>query len=164
MIFCSAAATTRIPKKPSQPTRPPFSTWDKRQQLQKTAFSHWLRAGLLQDHPVVRLFVCSSPCRKWPNTQENGCCLPPSDHIQSKILFQTKQDQERGMNGPASLLHSWHWVLFMQFSPQLCILCHRVYISCETIMWSISVYYLHSAPTWLSYISSSRQQYSIATC
>ena len=49
---------------------------------------------------------CSSPCRKWPNTQENGCCLPPSDHIQSKILFQTKQDQERGMNGPASLLHS----------------------------------------------------------
>ena len=55
---------------------------------------------------------CSWPCRKWPNTQENGCCLPPSDHIQSKILFQTKQDQERGMNGPASLLHSWHWVLF----------------------------------------------------
>ena len=55
---------------------------------------------------------CSWPCRKWPNTQENGCCLPPSDHIQSKILFQTKQDQERGMNGPASLFHSWHWVLF----------------------------------------------------
>ena len=59
---------------------------------------------------------CSSPCRIWPNTQENGCCLPPSDHIQSKILFQTKQDQERGMNGPASLLHSWHWVLFYIWS------------------------------------------------
>ena len=93
MIFCSAAAATRIPKKPSQPTRPPFSTWDKRQQLQMTAFSHWLRTGLLQDHPVVRLFVCSPPCRKWPNTQENGCWLPPSDHIQSETLFQTRQDQ-----------------------------------------------------------------------
>ena len=62
----------------------------------------------------TRLFVCSSPCRKWPN---NGCCLPPSDHIQSKILFQTKQDQERGMNGPASLLHSWHWVFFCDTLP-----------------------------------------------
>ena len=113
MIFCSAAAATRIPKKPSQPTRPPFSTWDKRQQLQKTAFSHWLRAGLLQDHPVVRLFVCSSPCRKWPNTQENGCWLPPSDHIQSETLFS---NQEGGMNVPASHLHSWHWVLFLWFS------------------------------------------------
>ena len=29
-----------------------------------------------------------------------------------KLFFQTTQDQERGMNGPASLLHSWHWVLF----------------------------------------------------
>ena len=26
---------------------------------------------------------------------------------------QTRQDQERGMNGPASLLPSWHWVLVM---------------------------------------------------
>ena len=32
--------------------------------------------------------------------------LPPSDHIQSETLFQNRQDQERGMNGPASLLHS----------------------------------------------------------
>ena len=52
---------------------------------------------------ITRLFVTMP---KWPNTQENGCCLPPSDHIQSKILFQAKEDQERGMNGPASLLHS----------------------------------------------------------
>ena len=59
----------------------------------------------------VCLFVCSWPCRKWPNTQKNGCWLPPSDHIQSKTLFQTRQDQEKGMNGPASLLHSWRWVL-----------------------------------------------------
>ena len=26
-------------------------------------------------------------------------------------LSQTQQDQERGMIGPASILHSWHWVL-----------------------------------------------------
>ena len=57
-------------------------------------------------------FGCSSPCRKWPNTQGNGCWLPLSDHIQSETLFQTRQDQEKGMNGPASLLHSWRWVLF----------------------------------------------------
>ena len=41
--------------------------------------------------------------------------LPPSDHIQSETLFQTKQDQERRMNGPASLLHSWHWVLLTEY-------------------------------------------------
>ena len=46
--------------------------------LQKTAFSL-----------VVCLFVTRP---KWPNTQENGCWLPPSDHIQSKTLFQTKPD------------------------------------------------------------------------
>ena len=41
----------------------------------------------------------------------SGCWLPPSDHIQSETLFQTRQqDQEREMNGPASLLHGWHWV------------------------------------------------------
>ena len=27
-------------------------------------------------------------------------------HIESETLFQTTQDQERGMNGPAGLLHS----------------------------------------------------------
>ena len=62
---------------------------------------------------ITWLFVRSSPCRKWPNTQENGCWLPPSDHIQSETLFQTRQDQEKGINGSASLLHSWRWVLFV---------------------------------------------------
>ena len=37
---------------------------------------------------ITRLFgysvVCSSPCRKWPNTEENGCWVPPSDHIKSE--------------------------------------------------------------------------------
>ena len=43
--------------------------------------------------------------RKW-------LLITPSDHLQSETLFQTRQDQERGMNGHASLFHSWHWVLF----------------------------------------------------
>ena len=87
---------------------------------------------------ITRLFGCSWPCRKWPNTQENGCCLPPSDHIQSKILFQTKQDQERGMNGPASLLHSWHWVLFIWHSrlETYCIL-----LSLSSASWLSTLYY-----------------------
>ena len=72
--------------------------------------------------PGCRLFVRLSPCRKWPNTQKNGCWLPPSDHIQRKTLFQTRQDQEKGMNGPASLLHSWRWVLFHRFSSLLALL------------------------------------------
>ena len=63
----------------------------------------------------VCLFLCSSLCQKSPNTQENSCWLPPSDYIQSQTLFQTRQDQERGMNGPASLFHSWHRVLFCFF-------------------------------------------------
>ena len=64
---------------------------------------------------VVCLFVRLSPCRKWPNTQGNGCWLFLRNHIQSETLFQTRQDQERGMNGTASLLHSWIWVLFHPF-------------------------------------------------
>ena len=63
-------------------------------------------------------FVCLSPCQKWPNTQDNGCWLPPSDHIQSETHFQTRQDQENGMNGPASLLHSWRWVLLFHMISQ----------------------------------------------
>ena len=85
----------------------------------------------------TRLFVRSWPCQKWPNTQENGCCLPPSDHIQSKILFQTKQDQERGMNGPASLLHSWHWVLSF--------LSTRIEKSNEI---AFNVFHTNSLPEW----------------
>ena len=42
------------------------------------------------------LFGWLFPCRKWPNTLENGCWLPPSDHIHSWNLFldQTRPDQE----------------------------------------------------------------------
>ena len=55
---------------------------------------------------------------KWPNTKENSCWLPPSDQLQSETLFQSRHDQEKGMKGPASLLQSWHWVLFLSI---LCI-------------------------------------------
>ena len=68
----------------------------KDQILQKTAFSHWSRKGLHQDH----LVVCWSPCQKWPNIQENGCYCPPIGHIQDHIRWG------RGMNSPISLLHS----------------------------------------------------------
>ena len=42
--------------------------------------------------------------------------------IQSKgeTLFQTRPDQEKGLIGPTSLLHSWHWVLFHLFFVFLC--------------------------------------------
>ena len=56
------------------------------------------------------VFRCLSPCQQWHNTQDNGCWVPPSDHNQSETLFQTRQDQEKGWNGPASHLHSWRWV------------------------------------------------------
>ena len=49
-IRWSAAAATRIPKKPSQPTGPPFSTWDKRHQF--IIFSLQL---LWQEKPCVGL-------------------------------------------------------------------------------------------------------------
>ena len=76
--------------------------------LQKTAFS-LVKSRLALGSPGCS-FVRSIGCHH----AENGpihrkmvvACPLPSDHIQSKILFQTKQDQERGMNGPASLLHS----------------------------------------------------------
>ena len=49
---------------------------------------------------IIWLFGCSlvclmSPCRKWPNTQENGCWQPPSDHIHSWNPFpdQTRKEE-----------------------------------------------------------------------
>ena len=48
-----------------------------------------------------------------------------SDHIQGDTLFQTALDQERGIIGPASLLHSWHWVLF--FSVFLSLFSNRTF-------------------------------------
>ena len=56
--------------------------------LQKTAFS--LVRGRHALGSPGWLFVRSSPCQKW----QDGCCLPPSDHIQSETLFQTRQDQK----------------------------------------------------------------------
>ena len=76
--------------------------------LQKTAFS--LVKSWLALRSLDCLFVCLSPCGKWPHTQENGCYCPPLITSIWETLLQTRQDQERG---PASLLHSWHWVLFI---------------------------------------------------
>ena len=42
---------------------------------------------------ITQLVVCLSPCRKWPNTQENSCWLPPSDHTQSETLFETRKEE-----------------------------------------------------------------------
>ena len=44
--------------------------------------------------PVTSTWV--SPCRKWPNTQENGCQLPHSAHIHRWYLFL---DQPRPVMG-----------------------------------------------------------------
>ena len=49
------------------------------------------------------LFGCLSSCLKLPNTQENFCLLPSSDHIQGETLFQARLDEERQIIGPASL-------------------------------------------------------------
>ena len=82
--------------------------------LQKTAFSLVKSRLALKSHCclVVHSFVQVSPCRKLPNTQENSCWAPLSAHIHRWHPFP---DQERGIIGPASLLHSWHWVLFLSF-------------------------------------------------
>ena len=74
---------------------------------------------LLTGEQACTCFGWVSACRKWSNTHGNGCWLCPSYQIQSETLFQTRQDQERGMNGQASLLHSWHWVLLYKLLIQL---------------------------------------------
>ena len=53
---------------------------------------------------IICLFGGSSQCQEWPNTQENGCWSHPRSN--------PFPDQGRGIIGPASLLHGWHWVLF----------------------------------------------------
>ena len=60
--------------------------------LQKTAF--WLVKSRLALGSPGCLFVRVSPCRKWPNTLENGCWLPPIiSSIHSETLFHTRQDE-----------------------------------------------------------------------
>ena len=51
------------------------------QLLQKTALS-LVKSRLALGSPGC-LFgcYCLSPCQKWPNSHENVCRLPPSDHI-----------------------------------------------------------------------------------
>ena len=70
--------------------------------LQKTA-SHWSRAGLLWDH--LFFFVCLVA----HHNAKNG---PIQRKMESHPRWNPFPDQERGIIGPASLLHGWHWVLF----------------------------------------------------
>ena len=64
-----------------------------------------VKSRLALGSPGCRSFVRLSPCQNGP-IHSKWFLLSPSGHIQSETLFQTTQDQERGMNGPASLLHS----------------------------------------------------------
>ena len=75
----------------------------------------WLLTGQEQAWPrITWFFGWLSPCRKWPNTQEHGCWLPPSDHIYSWNPFsRPDQTKKRGIIGSASLLYSWHWDLLI---------------------------------------------------
>ena len=58
--------------------------------LQKTAFWSRAQACTRITELVGWLVVLVSPCRKWPNTQEDGCWLPHSDHIHIHIPGQTR--------------------------------------------------------------------------
>ena len=94
---------TLCPQKRINTTKGSIILMCARRKLQKTALSMVKsRLALISGGC---LFVGLSPCQKWPNTQENGCLLPTYDYIHSKTLFQTLQDQKRGMIGTASLLH-----------------------------------------------------------
>ena len=70
----------------------------------------WNNCKRLPSHWSRWSFGWSSPCRKRPNTQENGCSLSQSDHIPRWYPFP---DQEWGIIGQTSLLHNWHRVLFL---------------------------------------------------
>ena len=54
--------------------------------LQKTDFS-LVKSMLALGSPIC-LFVCLSPCRKWPHTQENGCYCPPVITNKTEIKIQ----------------------------------------------------------------------------
>ena len=93
---------------------------------------------------------CSSPCQKWPNTQENGCWLLPSGHIQSENLFQIRQYQKKGMNGPASLLHSWRWVLFVSLFK---LYLHSICIWILFVFVSVFNWWLYSIFSCIQFVS-----------
>ena len=56
----------------------------------------------------------------WANTQENSFWLPHSDHIHM-YMWHPYPDQEWGIIGQATLLHSWHWVFFRIFLKGICL-------------------------------------------
>ena len=92
-------------------------SWFKYSDTAKDCFLTGQGQAALGSHGFLfgRLFVWVSPCQKWPNTLENGCWLPPCDHIQypqwNPFPHQTRRVKRDEWSSPASLLHSWHWVL-----------------------------------------------------
>ena len=75
--------------------------------MQKTAFS-LVKSRLALGSPgwlVVTMPKMAQYTGKWLLAWMCG------DHIQGQTLFQTILDQKTGIIGPASLLHSRHWVL-----------------------------------------------------
>ena len=58
------------------------------------------------------VFVCLAPCQTWPHNRKKVFDCHPVITSLCETLLQTRQDQERGIIGQASFLHSWHWVWF----------------------------------------------------
>ena len=73
----------------------------------------------------VWMVVCSSPCRKWPNNRKMPVDCPIVITSMVDTLSHTRPDQKRGKIGQGSLLHSWHWVLFLDLFQKL----HQTYFS-----------------------------------
>ena len=73
------------------------------------ACSHFIFI-FIRDHLVVWLFGCHQDKNDPTHRRMAVNCHLATTSI-GETLFQTIVDQERGKIGPASLLHSWHWVL-----------------------------------------------------
>ena len=62
--------------------------------------------------------VRGSRCRSQRSAPGSPCgrprVLPEQENIKT---YQSRSEQERGIIGPVSLLHSCHWVLFLPSSP-----------------------------------------------
>ena len=76
------------------------------------------QACLLLVHLVGRSFVRLSPCQNYLvyfYRQKYGYWIRPSDQGHRQKSF-SRPDQERGIIGPASLVHSRYWVFFNRLS------------------------------------------------
>ena len=67
-----------------------------------------------------------------------GC--PKAIASMSDYLFQTRPDHEWGIIGQASLLHSWHWVLFL---PHILYYIQGSYTFASLLFTSIHLHIVH---------------------